>query len=259
MTQALVDLGLGAQIVGRTPFCDSVPGEVPIVGSLLDVDYERLLASRPTHLVVQPAAGGTDPELERLAAVHRWVLIERQLDRLEDVEGFVAELPEAMAPAATLAATAEFAAFRDRCRELAAEVHALRSPAPRPAPLVTLVLVGTEPLTAAGADTFVSEMLQAAGGVNAMKAGGYPELSFEDLVTLNPQAILVLREASTDEAELARLLRPLLATSTDAVRSGRVVVHVDPLCMLPSTSAPKVVSQLAKTLGSITERKAKAQ
>ena len=105
MTQMLVDLGLGDRIVGRTPFCDSVPESVPIVGSLLDVDYERLIEVAPTHIVVQPAASGTDPEVERLAQDHHWVLIEQGLDRLADVEApgqRIAELEHAVTDKAVM-------------------------------------------------------------------------------------------------------------------------------------------------------------
>ncbi|MGH8712735.1 MAG: helical backbone metal receptor [Casimicrobiaceae bacterium] len=55
LTELLFDLGLGAQIVGRTGFCihprDAVRS-VPKVGGTKDVAVDRVLALVPTHLVV---------------------------------------------------------------------------------------------------------------------------------------------------------------------------------------------------------------
>ncbi|MBL9119349.1 MAG: hypothetical protein JNL80_05470 [Phycisphaerae bacterium] len=240
MTQVLVDLGLGAQVVGRTPFCDSVPNTVPTVGSLLDVDYERLIQVAPTHLLVQPAATGTDPELERLAQRHGWVLIEQGLDRLEDVEAFLA----ALVPSLELHISPELTTLAARCAASAEALESLRSRSSPDTPIKTLVLVGTEPLTAAGADTFVSQMLVAAGGVNAITADGYPELTFEDLAGINPAAIVILRETAPSDSDAAALLRPLRSSPTRAAADRRIAVHVDPMSMLPSTKAPEVVERL---------------
>lgn len=250
LTQVLVDLGLGGQIVGRTPFCDSVPETVTVVGSLLDVDYERLLQSAPTHVVVQPAAAGTDPELERLATEHRWVLIERGLDRLGDVEAFLRDL----VPQLALPASAETTALAERCDVAARSLAALHGPLGAAAPAAgtrTVVLVATEPLTAVGTDTFVSEMLAAAGASNAITAGGYPELSYEDLATIDPETIVVLLDAEPGPGEREAILRRLLGSPTKAAASRRVAIHVDPESMLPSTRAPAAVTRLRACLSGL--------
>jgi len=256
MTQVLVDLGIGERIVGRTPFCDAIPSEVAIVGSLLDVDYERLLAVDPTHLIVQPAASGTDPELERLAAAHGWVLIEQGLDRLADVADFVDALPDALRIDHRGAAeAAELTALRERTAAASLRLRALLPPTPnvtqpdRARGIRTLLLVGTDPPTAAGRSTFVDEMLLAAGGENATEAEGYPELTLEDIVGLDPERILVLREIAIEPREADLLLAPFRSTATRAALAGRGVnLFVDPFVMLPSTRAPEVVERLRSAL-----------
>jgi ABC-type hemin transport system substrate-binding protein len=241
MTVMLVDLGLGGQIVGRTPFCDSIPESVPVVGSLLDVDYEKLLQVAPTHLLVQPAQSGTDPELERLAAEHDWVLIEQGLDGLEDVETLLLSLVASL----KLPPAPEVQALSERCTASAHVLRTLRATAePGPTSLKTLILVGIEPLTAAGTDTFLSEMFAAAGAANAIDATGYPELTLEDLATLDPEAIVLLRETAPSDADTATVLAPLTSSPTRAARQARVVIHTDPDSMLPSTRAPLVVERL---------------
>jgi iron complex transport system substrate-binding protein len=253
MSQVLVDLGLGERIVGRTPFCDALPREIPVVGSLLDVDYERLLLLAPTHLVVQPAASGTDPELERLALAHDWVLIEQGLDRLEDVATFVEGLPDGLRIEAEEGSEAagEVRALHERARAATAQVRALvRAPSPmtHAAPVRTLLLVGTDPPTAAGRATFVDEMLIAAGGINAVEVEGYPELTLEAIVGLDPERILVLREVAMGANDVNLLLAPLRSTATRAARDKAVGLFIDPSVMLPSTQAPAVVERLRRVL-----------
>ena len=55
ITELLFDLGLGAQVVGRTGFCvhprDAVR-EVPKVGGTKDVKLDQLRALQPTHVIV---------------------------------------------------------------------------------------------------------------------------------------------------------------------------------------------------------------
>lgn len=55
ITELLFDLGLGAQVVGRTGFCihprDAVRG-VPKVGGTKDVKLDALRALKPTHVIV---------------------------------------------------------------------------------------------------------------------------------------------------------------------------------------------------------------
>jgi hypothetical protein len=57
LTELLFDLGLGAQVVGRTRYCvhpRARVGAVPVVGGTKDVDLARVAACRPTHVLVNP-------------------------------------------------------------------------------------------------------------------------------------------------------------------------------------------------------------
>jgi iron complex transport system substrate-binding protein len=250
MTRTLTDLGLGSQVVGRTPFCDSVGEDVPVVGSLLDVDYERLIAVNPTHLVIQPAAAGTDPELERLAAAHGWVLVEQGLDRLEDVEHFLSALAGVAKALPDAPHDEAGAALVTRCLDESERLRALRTQAPAAQAMSILLLVGNDPVTAAGTDTFVSQMLVAAGGRNAVTASGYPELSLEDVAKLNPEGIILFREKAPAESAAAVALQPFRESPTLAGRERRVAIHVDPFAMLPSTQATGVVGRLRELITS---------
>lgn len=54
ISDSLIELGLGAHIVGRSPYCTGVDASVPVVGDLRDFDAERLALVHPDVLFVQP-------------------------------------------------------------------------------------------------------------------------------------------------------------------------------------------------------------
>jgi iron complex transport system substrate-binding protein len=239
ITRTLIDLGLGGAIVGRTPFCEGLPEEVPAVGSLLELDYERLLATRPTHVLVQPPAGGLDPELERLAALRGWTLRAWSLATIADVERLLEDLGALVIDAARARALPECdaveAARRAGARRAALWLLRARGPgadAPRVA-----ILFGREAFAGIGTGTFLGELLEGIGRRNAIVSAGYPETSLEDLATLRADAILLLVDGPDDGgAALARLRGALPRTPIAAARL--------PNALLPSSALDDVALEL---------------
>jgi len=235
LTATVVDLGLGDAVVARTPWCWMVPSEVPAVGGLLEIDYERLLAAGPEVLLVQPGAAGVDPELARLAARHGWELRAWRIERLADVAGILDDLREAPWIAAVPAASGRLAARAAELeRLLAAEVAA---DAPR-----TLLLVSADPPTAAAEGTFLDELLRAAGGRNALAGRrGYPGLSLEEIAALRPEVTILLRDADAgDGAAVPPGLRSAVAAPVRVVASREA--------FLPSSRAAVAAEALAAAL-----------
>ena len=99
ITRTLIDLGAGDLLVGRTPYCRGLDGDVPAVGSLLEFDPEAMLAVDPDLLLVQPGAGGVAPGLAALAEREGWDLHAWRIDGLDDLRRLLAELPEVLADA----------------------------------------------------------------------------------------------------------------------------------------------------------------
>jgi ABC-type Fe3+-hydroxamate transport system substrate-binding protein len=265
LTRTLVDVGVvgsvpaagaagadderetAARLVGRTPFCDAADPSVPAIGSLLDLDYERLIRADPTHILVQPPVAGLDPELVRLAARRGWAVESFRLDDLADIEAMLARLGDALGPGLPKPSAERLGrAISDRI----AAISALRQAAAveRLDGERVVLLVGIDPLVAVGRGTFLSSILTAGGRVNAIAASGYPELTMEDLVGIHPAAILLIRELPPSPAEEQRLLAPLRQAATPASRSGRVGLMVDPDAMLPSSVAPEVAGRLDRAL-----------
>ncbi len=225
ITATLVDLGVGDAVVGRTPWCWAVPETVPAVGSLLEIDYERLIEAGPAAVLVQPGVGGVDPELERIAGERGWTLAAWRLERLADVEAMLEGLRSIPPVAGDASAIA-------RLERRLGEIEALRTaPVATSAPRV-LLLVSADPPTAAAADTFLDELVEAAGGRNALDGRrGYVGLSLEEIVALAPEATILLRDepAGRDQSPPASLV--------EATR-GRVRVVACREAFMPSSLAP---------------------
>ncbi|MDZ4755273.1 MAG: hypothetical protein SGJ09_17475 [Phycisphaerae bacterium] len=251
ITRTLVDLGAANAVVGRTPFCASIPASTPIVGSLLDLDLERLLSVRPTHVLIQPAATGTDPELVRLAASRGWRLGQWRLDRLDDVAHMLDELPATLgSEGSPLARSA--AERRESIVRLREVVPAADSPR-------VLLLVSIEPMVAAGTETFLSDVLAGIGCRNAIDRRAYPEVSHEDLIRLVADSIVVLREREPSLAERERIVSIVLAD--DALRSrfaGRIVVFGDDDAMLPSSAVLAMSQRLRRAISTEAPRESAA-
>lgn len=226
ITQTLVALGVGSELVGRTPWC---PGDAPVVGSLLDLDAEAMTAARPCVILVQPPAQGMDPTVVSLAArlgaaVHAWPLA-----TLGDVRVLLEQLPAAAAPGD--------AAAQARAAELRQALDAACAPLDWPAKQTVLVVQSGEGRLACGPDTYIGEFLAACGVPNALKRGAWQTLTLEDIVALRPTVLITIGAAPTNWA-------------TDAcARSGaRWVAINDDALLVPSGTLGEGLARMRSAL-----------
>ena len=178
-TETLFDLGVGHYVVGRTAFCVYPPeaAAVPQVGGTKTPDLGRIAALRPDLVL-------TNAEENRAEDVARLV-------HLAPVASFYPRRVEhALADLVTLGGLvgrpAVGAAFAAEGRAALAEVRAGARP------FRFAYLVWREPWLAVGGDTFVSDVLAQAGGVNVYTdAAGYPTLTPEGLFARAPDLVFL--------------------------------------------------------------------
>lgn len=191
LTSTLVHMGWKDRVVGRTPWCAGVD-QVPVVGSLLEVDLERLSAVKPDLIVVQATAAGVPGVLVTAAAQHGWRVVQvpcTSLAQVRRLETALAEAARAPAPATETAA---------RWTRVLQPLDA----APRQSPCV--LLFASDPPQAFGSDAYLAEVWKAWGGTTMPPSGGHPSLRMEDLFALQPRTVtLIGPEASASFADLA--------------------------------------------------------
>ncbi|MCC6774206.1 MAG: ABC transporter substrate-binding protein [Gemmatimonadaceae bacterium] len=234
-TEILFALGAGERVIGRSRW-DQWPVEartVPEVGDAIRPSVERILAARP-DLVVLYASGDNRAAASALSAAGIAVVALR-IDRLADFDRAVRTLGLLTG----LEAAAD-AAIDSVGRSLAGVREAMRF-APRPR---VFVHVWDNPLMAIGGGSYLSELIEIAGGHNvyAERPEPSPQVSFEDLVRLEPQVILAA------PAEAARLRTDARWVDVRAVREGRVLAYDTTLVARPSMRLGEAARALALLL-----------
>lgn len=209
ITETLVELGLRERLVGRTPWCQGV-SEVPALGSMTEVDLERLAVAKPDLILLQRTAMGAPSGLSETAAKRGWRVEEIPCASLADVRALEARVAGLMGVPTSAAREAQ---WEQALRPLGTLSE--RSP--------TVLLLSAEPVMAIGNDAFLAQAWAAWGGVTSPATPGYPPMSLEDLFALHPRSILLIgacpsgatleaacaqRSISFECIEDGRLLRP---------------------------------------------------
>jgi ABC-type hemin transport system substrate-binding protein len=170
-------------MVGRSAFCRGVD-DLPVVGDLQRIDAELLVRVRPTHVFTQRSVDGVDPVLTDLASRHGWTIVAQPLVDLDDVADLLDRIPQQF-PQRSMAS---------RCSELQVALRAARTPRStthRP----RLLIVGAGPIPLAwGSETYLGQLVAAAGGENLISGRVWRSCSLEDIARMNPDIVLIPSE-----------------------------------------------------------------
>lgn len=196
ITDSMVSLGLSAHIVGRSPYCRTVPREVPVVGDLRGFDAERLALVKPEVLFVQPPLAGVDPALREWCDRNAVTLVEQRIDSLAELGA----LGDAIGRVFGTKAAERLAAARTDL----ARAPAVAADAP-----AVLVVVSADPFLAVGRGNYLDEMLARCGVRNAVTADGWIELAAEAIVALGPARVVGISETEAGALDIAGFLEVL--------------------------------------------------
>lgn len=224
LTECVFAVGAGGVLVGRTEFCNYPPEvrQIPVVGGFANPYLEPLLAVRPTQVIETVLA---DPDINRrledlkIATVH---VPCARLDEVPEALLQIGALTGHVSQADRLAATLRAGIAAARAQVVAQTRH----------PRVLLLLAADAPITA-GSRTFISELLELAGGrtIDTDASTTYYRFSLEWLLTQNPDIILCLF-ATTVDKPYALFDKQTGWNALDAVRRHRVygVPNLDVVC-----------------------------
>ncbi|MFN2497607.1 MAG: ABC transporter substrate-binding protein [Pyrinomonadaceae bacterium] len=239
LTEIVYAVGAGDQLVGNTTFCIYPPEakNVVKVGDTLQPSIERILALRPQLVLVSTAS-----QLEAFT---------RQLDEQQiavyvtdphDLEGVfrsilgVGDLLNQSVGAANLV------------KQLRARTDAIEhAVAGRPAVSVFFQLSG-QPLYTAGKHSFVTNLIERAGGrsVTADVNEAWPRLSDEAALASRPEAIIMLSGDAMGAAANTNVAAAL--RNSPAVKNGRVYVINGDLLTRPGPRLVYGLEHIARAL-----------
>ena len=234
-TEILFALGAGDRLVGRDQYShwpDSAQ-RVPDLGPGLRPNVEAVLAARP-DLVLLYASEDNRGAAQRLRQAGI-VTAAYKVDRIEQFDSLTRQLGRLVGDSARGALVA------DTVKRTLDSVRALTRSAPR----VSVVMPSWDrPLIVIGGGSFMSELVEIAGGRNVYDTSRTPSptVTFEDVVRRNPDAVLVGPERAA-----------IVRTSTvwrglPAVRRGRVLVLDTALTLRPAVRLGEGAVSLARLL-----------
>lgn len=184
LTETLFDIGAGPSVVGATKFCvrpSSMPG-VARVGGTKDPRVDRILALEPTLVFANREENRLeDVEALRGAGVDVHASMPRRVDEVPALIREVGEKVRCASGAEEAASELERALADARAAARGAERQSFA------------VLVWRRPWIAATADTFLSNLLEEAGGSNVFPgaSGRYPEVTLGEVASLEPRRIVL--------------------------------------------------------------------
>lgn len=244
-TEIVAALGLADRLVARTNYCTHPPAVrgVPVIGGLVDLDVERLVALKPDRILLSGRSRLQTQKL-RAAGLKYTSLPDATLD---DIFAAIRAAGDALGRPKTAGRLCEaLRADLERVRKAYADL-------PRQRVLVVLGELGDppRPVFAAGPGSFYDDLLRFAGQRNAMPAlhGAFAPLSLEAIVRMDPDVIVQLapdpKRAAPREETLRRwrLVGPLAA-----VRGGRVVTLAGRVYYVPGPRVAFVFRDLCRAL-----------
>lgn len=240
----LRDLGLERLIVGRDAYDRILPSSIPVCGDLSGIDYEHLLAVRPTHILLQLGAKQVPEKLEGLASRNHWTVRNFPQLTLEDITSVTRDLHQLFAPGTSTTV------FDDMSRAWSRRANGF--------PLAgrILLLAAVDPPSALGPGSCHHQILERIGGTPAITDGApYITLDAEDVLKLKPDGIILIlpREPGTPWVPTAPDdVRGVLGRTghldIPAIRNEHVALIDDPLAHTPSTAMIGVADQMAAIL-----------
>jgi len=183
LTEILFALGLDEEIVGVTLFSDYPPAaaEKPKVGSFWQPNIEAVVAARP-NLVMTLGFGQQKNLAERLKRIGYNTLAVH----IETVSDLFSEIGQIAAATGRQRQAAELvSSIKARLNALSALVGALPK-------VRVLWVIQRVPLRVAGRDTFVNEIIELAGGENAIgrTVHKYPPIGAEQVIACGADVII---------------------------------------------------------------------
>ncbi len=239
LTEISYAVGAGERLVGNTTFCNypEQAKNVAKVGDTMQPSIERLLALHPQLVLVSTAS-----QLEvftRQLTEHQIAVYITDPHDLEGVFRTINNVGDVLN---------EPVAATELVKQLRARTEAVeRAVAGRPRVRVFFQLSG-QPLYTAGKTSFVTDLIERAGGLSVTSDvnEAWPRLSDEAALASRPEAVIMLSGESMGAAANTRVA-PALRNSP-AVKEGRVYVIDGDLLTRPGPRLVDGLEQIARAL-----------
>lgn len=184
LTETSYEVGGGDVLVGATRFATfpAAAAQLPKVGTYVALDIEKIVSLRP-QLCLAIRDGNPKASVERLESlgIPVYVFDPKSLEDIIDTVTRLGDIYRTEAKAAALVS-----GYRQRLSRVARQLQESKDK-PR-----VFFQIDAQPIISAGAGTFLNQLLIRSGSVNlAADRAGYPRYSWEELLELMPEVVLL--------------------------------------------------------------------
>jgi iron complex transport system substrate-binding protein len=234
-------IGAGDHLVAVSNY-DTNPrtAGLPRVGDYLTSDWERIAPLHPAVVITEYAQGRTPQGFtQRLAAIGA-TQVNIKTHRLVDIYATILQLGDACG---------EHEKGVAGQTKLKMQIDAIRARVANQPKPPALIVLGPDASSVAGEDTFLDDLLNAAGGSNAAQGlGPYPTIDREQLVSRSPQVIIQLLPAASPQVIAQAQQAWADMPQVPAVKDGRVVRLTEWYVMHPGFEVGTLAQQFAQIL-----------
>ena len=241
LTETIYALGLEEKLAGDTDYCDTPPAAKfkPHVGSMLNPSLEAIVALHPDLVLATANSANRRETVDALArlGVAVYATDPRTVRGMFESIAHVSNL---------IGATQQGNALIAR---LQARIDALQSRLADLPPVHVLFVVWDDPLITIGQNTFIADALRWCGAESVVIAKqDWPQLSFEEVLRLQPEYIILTSNHSGSSAtQLGALRSRPVWKQLRAVELGRVVNASDEIDR-PAPGLIDAIEELAHIL-----------
>ncbi|MFC1499121.1 iron chelate uptake ABC transporter family permease subunit [Verrucomicrobiota bacterium] len=185
LTEIICAIGADDQLVGRTSACDYPPDlikDIPVIGNFGDPSLELLIAAKPDLILTadlrEERAG---QKIDELGLTRKRI----KCSRLDDIPTAIIEIGKLLKKEDAAIETAD--ALKREIASLRNNLSGINRPS-------VFVEIWSKPLMTAGKDSFISELIQLAGGRNIGDRinKDFFRTSSEWVISMDPDIILYL-------------------------------------------------------------------
>jgi iron complex transport system substrate-binding protein len=239
-TDLLIGMGAADHLAAVSDY-DQAPevAKLPRIGAYQTIDWEKLAAVKPNVIVSFYGPGHTPAGFVEKIAELKIQNVNVRLDRLDDIYAGLATLGE-------VCHEPEKAAEEEK--RIRNGIDQVRRRVAGRKPVRAIIASGESGAGLAGRETFLNDLLEAAGGENALTVPNYVTLDREALAALRPEVILqLLPGADQKTVAQARAAWEGLA-QMPAVREHRVWIFTDSTIMQPGSHVAQAAAKFAEAM-----------
>ena len=256
LSQMVMKLGDGKDLVGVTDQDAVAPAGLPAVGMYFDVNSERLLKLRPTVVLMMTGSAGVPARLKELSSEAGFRVVRYPYpNRLADIGWILAHhgtpswkhVPKVPSVGEVLGKQPEAKRVAERMFARLDALGKLTSKWDQPR---VLLVIGTDPLMASGPGTVNDQLLKIAGARNVAAGATVraPTFGRESLLKLDPQVVIFLTPGAPPLRKGDARLAEFDGLDIAAAREHRVAVIHDKLVLLPGVSVVQTAFKMAKII-----------